>query len=152
MAVVSNSSPLIGLEQIGQLDLLHHLFEQVLIPNAVAVETRLSVAPRPWICLRPLAQPLRVETKSPALGPGEREAVSLAVEVNAGAIILDDELARRLARELGLPVIGTAGILLVAKERGLIGNVRSHLDALLARRFFLSTQVYELVLRKAGEL
>jgi hypothetical protein len=88
----------------------------------------------------------------PALGPGEREAISLAVYVSASAILIDDQAARRVARELGVPVIGTAGILLVAKERGLIAGVGTHLDALLARRFFLSAQAYELVLRKAGEL
>jgi hypothetical protein len=152
MPVVSNSNPLIGLEQIGQLDLLRHLFQEVLIPEAVAAEIGPAVASRPWIRSRPLAGPPKAETLRPALGPGEREALSLAVEVRASALLVDDRPARRIARDLGLAIIGTAGVLLVAKERGLVAEVRSHLEALLAQRFFLSARVWELILRKAGEL
>ena len=152
MAIVSNSSPLIGLEQIGQINLLQYLFGQVSIPDAVAAEIEHTVSPRSWIYLRSLSRPIHKKTVRPALGSGEREAISLAIEIGASAIILDDEAARDVAGELGLPVIGTAGILVVAKEKKLIQDVKTHLDALKANRFFLSEHVYELILRKAGEL
>ena len=74
MPVVSNSSPLIALEQIEQLDLLHALFGEILIPDGVGSETASTVQPRYWIRQQPLSLPLLPETLRPALGLGEREA------------------------------------------------------------------------------
>lgn len=152
MPVVSNSSPLIALEQIRQLDLLHALFGEIVIPDGVAAETVSAVQPRSWIRQRSLSLPLLPETLRPALGSGEREAICLAVEVTASAIILDDEPARRIAAQLKLPIIGTAGVLVLAKERQLIAAVQPCLDALIENRFFLARAVYELILNRAGEV
>jgi hypothetical protein len=69
--------------------------------------------------------------RRPTLGPGEREASCLALEVIASAILLDDDPARKLAGQLELSVVGTAGVLVLAKERQLISNVRPCLDALI---------------------
>src|SRR4051794_13096141 len=110
MPIVSNSSPLIGLEQIGRLE----------IPA--------TVRQRPWIRQQSLLQPLLPETQNAALGLGEREAICLAAEMQASAIILDDEPARNTAIKLNLRVIGTAGVLVLAKERQLIDSVRPCLD------------------------
>lgn len=88
----------------------------------------------------------------PTLGPGEREAISLAIEVKAGAILLDDDSARKLAIQLGLRVIGTAGVLVLAKERELIPAVRPCLDALIENRFFLTRAIYDLILKRVGEI
>ena len=107
MSVVSNSSPLIALEQIRQLDLLQALFEEILIPNQVMIETAASVQPRSWIRQQSLSRPLLPATQRSTLGPGEREAICLAIEVQAPAILLDDEPARKLALQLGVSVIGT---------------------------------------------
>ena len=152
MRVVSNSSPLIALEQIQQLDLLQSLFTEILIPDQVAAETVASVQPRSWIRQQSLSLPLLPATQRPTLGPGEREAICLAVEVQATAILLDDDPARKLAIQLGLPVIGTAGVLILAKERELIVAVRPCLDALIENRFFLARTVYELILKRVGEM
>ena len=151
MPVVSNASPLIALEQIGQLELLHSLFAEILIPDQVAAETVASVQPRSWIRQQSLSSPLQVPPR-PTLGPGEREAICLAVEVRARAILLDDDPARKLAVQLGLPVIGTAGVLVLAKERQLIPAVRPCLDALIENRFFLSRALYDLILNRVGEI
>jgi predicted nucleic acid-binding protein len=151
MPVVSNSSPLIALEQIGQLELLHSLFTEIVVPDQVAVETVASVQPRSWIRKQSLSLPLLPAVQRPTLGPGEREAICLAVEVNARAILLDDDPARKLAVQLGLPVIGTAGVLVLAKERRLIPAVRPCLDALIENRFFLARAVYDLILTRVGE-
>ncbi len=151
MRVVSNSSPLIALEQIQRLDLLQALFGEVLVPDAVMTEIS-SVGQRAWIRQQSLEFPLLPEALRPALGPGEREALCLAMEVKASAIILDDEPARRAASQLKVPVIGTAGVLVLAKERRLIAAVKPCLDALLENRFFLARAVYELILSRTGEL
>ena len=152
MPIVSNSSPLIALEQIERLDLIHALFGEILIPDAVAVEIAPTVQARSWIRQRSLSLPLPPETLRPALGSGERAAISLAVETNASAIILDDEPARKVAAQLKIPIIGTGGVLLLAKDRQLIAAVKPCLDALISHRFFLGRAMYELLLSRAGEL
>ena len=86
-----------------------------------------------------------------SLGAGEREALALAVEIRAERILLDDLPARGIARKLNLPVTGTAGVLLVAKRHSLIQRVRPYLDALINESFFIGPDLYEELLRLAGE-
>ncbi|MEI6045131.1 MAG: hypothetical protein WCS37_12340 [Chloroflexota bacterium] len=86
LPTISNSSPLIGLEQIGQLGLLESLFGTITIPTAVAQEVSSSVQLPTWITVRPLTQPLAARVLATSLGPGESEAISLALE--AGIIRL----------------------------------------------------------------
>ena len=152
MPVVSNSSPLIALAAIGRLDLAASLFHSVSIPPAVAAEIAPSIPNRPtWLQLRPLTGPLPSSVVRPALGHGEREAIALALELRPGHIVVDDLPARRLARALGLRVVGTLGILLVAKHRGLIDRVRPSLDDLVKNSFFVGPDLYEELLQLADE-
>ena len=152
MAVVSNSSPLIALARIQRLDLLPAIFESVLIPPAVAREIAPSIPVLPtWLRIQapsvlPPASLLRRR-----LGEGEREALALAIELEADWIILDDLPARRSAEATGLNVIGTLGTLVAAKRAGLLKSIRPELDALLRTSFFLSPQLYDELLRLADE-
>jgi hypothetical protein len=150
--VVSNSSPLIALTQIGQLDLLRRLHPCILIPPAVAREVAPTLARLPdWILVRELAHPLQPGTVSGSIGPGEREAISLGLELGAALLILDEQPARRLAVSLGLRVIGTVGLLMAAKERGFLAKVRPELDRLRAVRFFMDQELYDRVIAQVGE-
>ena len=122
--VVSNSSPLIALDRIGQLDLMRALFAEVVVPPAVLHEVFAGSDSPAW--LRVVAPAVMLDdTASPTLGRGEREAIALAVAAGARRIILDDLPARRLAASLGLPVIGTAGLVLAAKNA--VGKTRTRL-------------------------
>lgn len=103
------------------------------------MDIQLVTLPLPEIVLRP------------SLGSGEREAIALALGLRVGTIVLDDLAARRVAHQAGLNVIGTVGILLGAKRRGFIKNVRAELDKLLQNSFFLSPELYALVVEAAGE-
>ena len=150
--VVSNSSPLIGLAQIGRLDLLRQLYVTVIVPPAVVREATPSIPVRPtWLVAQPLARPLDPRVLRASLDPGEREAISLALERNAEWLVLDDRPARRVAEALGLPVIGAVGVLVQAKRRGLLPLVRPSLDALLATGFYAGPNLYRRVLVDAGE-
>jgi uncharacterized protein len=77
--------------------------------------------------------------------------VSLGLELRAALLILDEQPARRLARSLGLRVIGTVGLLMAGKERGLVARIRPELDRLLAVRFFMDQDFYDRVIAQAGE-
>jgi uncharacterized protein len=149
---VSNASPLIALEQIGQLQLLEKLFGTLTIPPAVVREVAPTVSLPPWVREQKLEQVIGPKILAASLGSGESEALSLALELEAHRVILDDRPARRLAQALHLPVIGTLGVLLGAKKRGLIVSLKPHLDLLLQHDFRIAPTLYKQVLRDAGEL
>lgn len=152
MAVVSNSSPLIALAEISRLDLLSSLFGSVWIPPAVAAEVTRSLPTLPgWIAIRELRQPLPSAVLRGALGRGEREALGLTLESHPTYVILDDRPARRVAADLGLPLIGTLGILVMAKREGLIPAIRPDVDALVNSGFFVSADLYRDLLREENE-
>jgi predicted nucleic acid-binding protein len=149
--VISNASPLIALEQIDHLELLEKLFGTLLVPPAVVREVTPAVALPPWIIQQALTQPIGPRILGASLGPGESEAISVALETRVRLVILDDRPARRLAQALHLPVIGTLGILLAAKRRQLVPAIGPLLDALLEHEFRIAPRLYETVLRAANE-
>jgi predicted nucleic acid-binding protein len=150
--VVADASVLIAFAQIDQLPLLEKLYAEVLIPPAVQSEIAPSVPTLPpWIHTQALQRPLDSQVAAAALDAGETEAISLALEARAAWVVLDDLRARRLAKNLGLSVVGTAGVLFAAKQRGFIPAVRPPLDALRTAGFRLRKEVYEEILKAAGE-
>jgi uncharacterized protein len=152
VSVVSNSSPLIALVRIQRLDLVPGILQSVLIPPAVAREIRPSISDLPeWLRVRGLSRSTSLLGSRGRLGDGEWEAIALASEVGAAAILIDDRPARRLAAKTGLTVVGTLGLLLQAKEAGFITTIRPELDKLLETSFFLGEQLYDQLLHMAGE-
>lgn len=161
MPVVSNSSPLISLAAVGQLSLLERLCGQVVIPAAVYAEVALAgrgrpgaalTATVPWIATRAVQNTALVTQLRRNLNAGEAEAIALAVEVQAGLLVIDERRARNEARQLGLAVTGVVGILLEAKALQLIPAIKPVLDALLAAAGYrLSARLYREALRLAGE-
>lgn len=147
---VCNASPLIALADVGPLDLLHDLFFTVVVPAAVVRETPRITKPT-WIVTRRLSYPIPAPVVSTGLGPGETEAIALALEIGAGRILLDDREARKLANALGLLVVGTLGVLLLAKERGFLPAVKPVIEALLETDFHLASRLVDDALGIAGE-
>jgi predicted nucleic acid-binding protein len=150
--VIADASPLIALHQIAQISLIERLFGPILIPSAVAREVSPSLPALPvWITARDLTRPIGSEILRASLGAGESETLALGLEVGASLVVLDERPARRLALVLGLPVVGTAGILLAAKRASLIPEVRPLLDALIEHGFRVSTALRDRVLTDAAE-
>jgi predicted nucleic acid-binding protein len=149
--VVADASPLIALHQIGQLQLLPALFAGLLIPPAVVKEITPGVPTQPWMVERACTQPIAPMILRASLGTGESEAISLALEIRAERLILDEKGARRLAEAVGLNVMGTLGILLAAKRKGLIPSVRPQVEALLGKHFWISPRLVERALADIGE-
>jgi predicted nucleic acid-binding protein len=85
------------------------------------------------------------------LGAGENETLALGLEIKADLVIMDERAGRRLALALGLPVVGTAGVLLAAKRASLIPVVRPLLHALTERGFRISSALRDRVLADAAE-
>lgn len=150
--VVADASVFIALAQVDELVLLQKLFAQIVIPPAVQREVAPSLPQLPvWIETRGLRRSLDPRVVHASLDPGETEVISLALERAADRVILDDLPARHLAKTLGLTVVGTAGVLFAAKQRGFITAVRPPLDTLRAKGFRLRKEVYEEILNAAGE-
>jgi predicted nucleic acid-binding protein len=150
---VIDSSQLIVFQRIEQFDLLCALLRPVYIPPAVRREVFGAADPLPeWIEERQLIQPLASQIVASRLGPGESEAIALALELRATELVLDDLAARRLAQSLHIAVIGSAGLLLRAKTKGLIPEVRPLMEAMQRAEFHISARVYAGILAAAGEV
>ncbi|MGI8552534.1 MAG: DUF3368 domain-containing protein [Dehalococcoidia bacterium] len=161
MAAISSSSPLILFGKIGRLDLLRGVFGNILIPPAVQQEVLLAGAGRPgtaeiaaasWIVLRRAAAAAPVDPEIARLEAGEAEVIALGLALEAEVpVLLDDDAARRLAEKRGLQRIGSAGVLVLAKNERLIFDVREDLDRLRAAGLYLGEAAYRAVLTLAGE-
>ncbi len=158
--VVSNAGPLITLAKIQRSQLLKDLFDQIVIPRAVFDEVVLRGAGEPGaeetrnargIETRLVVDDLSVAVLRESLGAGESEAIVLAQELGADLLLLDDALARRKAERLGLKVMGTLGVLLLAKEAGLLDAVKPALAELQQTDFRASGRVYDEIRAKADE-
>lgn len=161
MIVVSNTSPIFYLSTIGQLDLLRQLYGEIIIPNAVFNEltnvgnTDASAAIVPtisWIQAQPVSDQAFINTLRVELDPGEAEAIALAVELNANRLLIDERLGRAAAMRSALQVTGVLGILIAAKRRKLIQEVKPLLDALIEQvGFWVDERLYAEVLQTVGE-
>ena len=160
MIVVSNATPLIAMAMADQFDLLQRIFGRIYIPQGVYEEVveegderfgAPDVRQAPWIQVVEVNDRLAVQVLEDDLGKGESETIILAKELQAEWVLVDERLARRKLELLGVRTIGTLGILLKAKELGLMQAVRPEVEKLRARGFRLSRHVYEDVLQMAGE-
>lgn len=161
MIVVSNTSPIINLACVGQLDLLHQLYGQIIIPQAVFSEIAIAGAGEPvakevqrlvWIARRSITQHSLFKVLRLELDAGEAEAIACALEVNADLLLLDERRARDMAHRLGLRFIGILGVLTEAKRQQLIPHVKPVLDDLRYQAgFWVTDTLYQRVLAAVGE-
>lgn len=156
---VCNTSPIQYLHQLGQLGLLHAIATTVSIPPAVASEIARGIAlgidlpdmtSLPWIRIR-APQGIVTQRWQSKLGPGESEVLQLGLEMPGSLVVIDDRVARGVAAWLRLPLKGTIGLLIDAKNVGLIGEARPLFDQLDALGFRLAQSTRATALRLAGE-
>lgn len=161
MIVVADTSVVLNLCRVGQVELLRRLFGVVMIPPEVEAEfQRLTrndprfagLAVPDWLEIRAASPAVRLEVSTEDLDAGEVAALALGLEWKVDAILLDEAAAREVARALGLRTIGILGTLLQAKEAGLILAVAPILEDLLAKAsFWVAEPLKAEVLRLAGE-
>jgi predicted nucleic acid-binding protein len=162
-AVVSDTSVLHYLSVTRQFDCLPKLFGQVLIPPAVWKEvshhpelavhsSTASAIAAGWLKVESPHDQQAVQSLLHSLGAGESEAIVLAKELKPSLLLMDDLDGRVTANKLDLPVMGTVGILVYAREQGLIPKLRPLLDELTnTHQFRFSKELYLEALRKTGE-
>ena len=161
MIVILDSSILIGLGSIGRLALLHDLFGEVVIPEAVrdeiyaqgrGTEVSRQVAAASWIRTVAVRNRLAVRMLLHPLDLGEAEVIVLTHELGADLAAVDERQARKKLEDLGVPVVGTLGILLKAKQAGYIDRIRPEIDRLRKSNVFLGQNLIEIILDMAGEI
>ena len=158
LAVV-NTSPLFYLHRIGLLEVLHEFYGNITLPKAVEKELEKGHiqgedVPRledyPWIKIISVSTPEYLDLIVD-LGLGESEVLAIATYHPSALVILDDKLARRIAEMQGFRLTGTAGVLLRAKEKGLIPALEPVIEKLLSLNFRLRPELVKAILELAGE-
>jgi predicted nucleic acid-binding protein len=153
--VIVNSTPIIALSAIGHLDILKKLYNEIIIPEAVRDEVTVKDARLldgcKWVRVEAIKNLTAKEMFTSALHDGEVEVMLLSKEIDADLVIIDDGLARKHAKRLGLNITGTVGVLLRAKSSGIISEVAPMLNKLVSDDFYISDEICREVLRLAGE-
>ena len=116
--VIADASPLIVLQNIGRLSLLQNLFDKILITPEIETEFGLDLPD--WIKVSEVQDKTKLVLLNLNLDKGEASAIALCLEKAGSLLIIDEKKGRRIAQDLGLKIVGTLGIILKAKEKGLI--------------------------------
>jgi predicted nucleic acid-binding protein len=153
--VVADTSPLRYLAQIDQIELLPRLFEKILVPSIVCDELRHPSAPQPvrdWIESSPgwLDVSVVLASDDPSLrglDQGENAAITLGLSISAALVLIDDRRGAAAAREKGLEVTGTLGVLDLAARRGVV-DLAAALARLRTTNFRRREELFDSLLRQ----
>lgn len=157
--VVVNSTPLIALCGIGQLNILRELYHDIYIPDAVYCEVtaledsaclQIKTAGE-WIHVEKIQNVTEKKMYKAKLHDGEVEVMILAQEKMADLVIIDDNAAKKTAKYLGLTVTGTLGVLIKAKRQGVIEEIYPFLCKMRQNGFYMDPGLVDEVLAQAGE-
>ena len=159
--VIVNSSPLISLGKIGQLNILNHLYGDIVIPNAVwaeimtdkeskeAIELQSSLS---WIRIVDIKNVQAKKLFKSQLHDGEVEVIILGKELGADILIIDDKLARNHAKYLGFNVTDTLGLLVAAKTKGIVSEIKPLIDKMVEAGIYVGEDLIKHCLKKADEI
>lgn len=158
LKVVSNTTPIISLLKIDQLELLHQLYESVYIPTAVLSEIEVGKAKGFYKDLTKIDWIRICEVKDKQavkyfldLDAGESEAIVLATELQADLLLIDERLGRFHAKHADLTISGTLGVLVKAKNQGLLPELKSLLYELTRKDVWLRESLIQRILQQVGE-
>ncbi|MCF8336962.1 MAG: DUF3368 domain-containing protein [Bacteroidales bacterium] len=156
--VVSNTTPIISLLKLSRLSILKDLYSEISIPHAVYQEIEAGNSKKYYQDLSKLDWVSIVKVKDKEaikyfldLDAGEAEAIVLANELQADLIIVDESLGRFYAKHAGLNVTGTIGVLIKAKKKGIIKELKPLLFELIKKDVWISKKLVSDVLKEAGE-
>ncbi len=163
MLVISNTSPVMNLAIVGQLELLQKRFNEVIIPEAVVEELKLDTdysgtdkirdaISAGWIRVEKVKNIQLTQALKRELDNGEAEAIALALQLKVTEILMDEREGRSVAKTMGLKPIGVLGILLQAKKDGVIVSVKEILEKLKNEAgFYITEQLKQEILSQIGE-
>ena len=163
--VICNSSPIIGLALIGKLNLLWEIFDEVIIPKEVYREVveansndnygsrELEKAVNEGnILVYNIKNKKLVDDLYGRLHRGELEVIFIARELKVTDVVIDEKAARSFAAAMLLQSVGIIGVLIIAKKKRKITEIKMYLDLLIKSDYRISKKLYEDALKKAGEI
>jgi predicted nucleic acid-binding protein len=158
MIIVSDTSSISNLLQIGLIDILHVLYGEITITPAVRRELyhlpdqEKQIEQIDWIKVKtPQDQGMIVQLLE-EIDLGEAESIVLAMEEQAQYLIIDEYKGRMIADSYGIKIVGILGVLIQAKKKEAISAVKPHIDQLIEIGFRLDKKLIERVLKGLGEL
>ncbi len=147
--VISDASCFIILDNIGELDLLHNIFQIVTTTPEIAVEFGHELPF--WVEIRSASDFHYQQILTMQVDAGEASAIALAIEMPGCLIILDDHKARKVAVNLGLDITGTIGLIIKAKLMGVITSIKPLLEKIRRTNFRVSDELINRACQEAGE-
>lgn len=156
MIIVSNTSPIIAFGKIKKLYLWEKIFERIFIPKFVEQEFTNTKYKKDFALPENLFITEEVESIEPLLKKeldrGEAEAITLAMNKKADWLVIDERKGRNIAKNIyGLNIIGTAGILLKAKESGIVTEISPIFKELKQIDYYISDDIIQHICKQAGE-
>lgn len=156
--VVSNTTPIISLLKLSRLDILQELYSEISIPFAVFEEIEAGKNKRYYQDLSKIdwINIVKIQDKKALkyfldLDAGESEAIILATEIGADLIIIDEKLGRFHAKHADLKVTGTIGVLIKAKNQGILKELKPLLYELIEKDVWIGETLIGEILKQAGE-
>lgn len=158
MIIVSDASSISNLLQIGLIEILHQLYGEITITPAVERELFAideqgeAIKQVAWIkVITPTDQKMILKLLDD-LDLGEAESIALALEHSAKYLIIDEYLGRQIADHLGIKIVGILGVLIQAKQEGLIPAIKLYIEQLRNIGFRLNQQLVVKILKQLGEI
>jgi len=152
--IIGDSSALVALSIMNRLELLEIIFGEIYIPQAVYNEVTISSKPQSRklkAFLKDKIVSVDIKITQMGLGRGELEAIALYKNKNADFLLIDDRRAKSFAKLNEVNVIGSLGVMILAKELGKVKSIREDLEKLLDSDIFISRSLIERVLSSVGE-
>lgn len=147
--IISDTSCFIVLANIGELELLHKVYEKIVTTIDIATEYG---APLPeWVEIAAVKDHYRQQLLEMQIDKGESSAIALALETPNSTVILDDYKARKIAEKLGIIFTGTIGVIIKAKLKGIIPSVKPLLEKIKETDFRISVDIEFQAIKEAKE-
>ena len=147
--IISDTSCLILLDKIGELELLNKLFGTIITTSEVANEFG---QPLPsWVEIKQPSDKNYQSIIEATVDKGEASAIALAIEMDDCLLIIDDLKGRKFANKIGLTIIGTIGVIVDAKLTGIISSVKPVLAKIKMTNFRITKELEAIILKRSGE-
>lgn len=147
--IIADSSSLIALSNINELQILQKLYKQIIITPQIKNEFGESLPD--WIIVEEVKDKMVMSVLELELDKGEASAIALAIEKENSLLIIDEKKGRKMAKQMELKITGILGVMVKAKEIGLIEKVKPILNKLEKIEFRISTKLKEEILKRADE-
>jgi predicted nucleic acid-binding protein len=147
--IISDTSSLIALTNIGELEILKSVYEEVVITPEIAEEYGLE-APD-WIRIESANDEQKFKLLNLELDKGESSGIALALENESSLLIIDEKKGRGIAKKLGIKITGILGVMIKAKETGLVDQIKPLIQKLEKVDFRISAKLKTQILEKVGE-